>query len=411
MALAFDRRLGQPVRSAQRPTIGRLAVRQLNLTAFRSYERLRLAVDPRPVVLTGPNGAGKTNLLEAISFLAPGRGLRRARLAEVDRQEPPRADLEDGPASTGGAWSLSGLVDGPGGPVAIATGRDQGPRERRVVQIDGAPASQTELADAIAAIWLVPAMDRLFQDGAGARRRFLDRLVLAGDPAHAAEVARYGHALKERLRLLRAGRFDRVWLEALEARAAAAGVAIAAARRQTIAALRTALAAPIGAFPRPTLALRGDAEAWLDELSALDAETRLAEALARCRGQDAETGSTAAGPHRSDLEVRDEATDRAAADCSTGEQKALLIGIVLAEARLRSAEGSRLPLLLLDEVSAHLDAERRRDLFEQICALGAQAWLTGTDPALFAPLGARAQYFTVRASTLQQYDPDAHSAA
>jgi DNA replication and repair protein RecF len=302
-------------------------------------------------------------------------------------------------------------VDGPGGPVAIATGRDQGPRERRVVQIDGVPASQTELADAIAAIWLVPAMDRLFQDGAGARRRFLDRLVLAGDPAHAAEVARYGHALKERLRLLRAGRFDRAWLEALEARAAAAGVAIAAARRQAIAALRTALAAPIGAFPRPTLALRGDAEAWLDELSALDAETRLAEALARCRGQDAETGSTAAGPHRSDLEVRDEATDRAAADCSTGEQKALLIGIVLAEARLRSAEGSRLPLLLLDEVSAHLDAERRCDLFEQICALGAQAWLTGTDPALFAPLGARAQYFTVRASTLQQYDPDAHSAA
>jgi DNA replication and repair protein RecF len=410
MALAFDRRLDQPVRSAQGPTIGRLAVRQLNLTAFRSYARLRLAVDPRPVVLTGPNGAGKTNLLEAISFLAPGRGLRRARLAEVDRQETPDPELVHGPESTG-AWALSARVDGPGGPVAIATGRDRGPRERRVVQIDGAPASQTALADAIAAIWLVPAMDRLFQDGAGARRRFLDRLVLAGDPAHAAEVARYGHALKERLRLLRAGRFDRAWLEALEARAAAAGVAIAAARRQTIAALRTALAAPIGAFPRPTLALRGDAEAWLDELSALDAEARLAEALARCRGQDAEAGSTAAGPHRSDLEVRDAATDRAAADCSTGEQKALLIGIVLAEARLRSAEGSRLPLLLLDEVSAHLDAERRRDLFEQICALGAQAWLTGTDPALFAPLGARAQYFAVRASTLQQYDPDAHSAA
>jgi DNA replication and repair protein RecF len=407
MALAFDRRLDQPVRSAQRPAIARLAVRQLNLSAFRSYARLRLAVDPRPVVLTGPNGAGKTNLLEAISFLAPGRGLRRARLAEVDRQGGP----QDGPEGRGGAWSLSAMVDGPGGPVAIGTGRDQGPRERRVVQIDGAPTSQAALADAIAAIWLVPAMDRLFQDGAGARRRFLDRLVLAGDPAHAAQVARYGHALKERLRLLRAGRFDRAWLEALEARAAAAGVAIAAARRQTIAALRTALAAPIGAFPRPTLALRGDAEAWLDELSALDAEARLAEALARCRGQDAETGSTAAGPHRSDLEVRDAATDRAAADCSTGEQKALLIGIVLAEARLRSAQGERLPLLLLDEVSAHLDAERRRDLFEQICALGAQAWLTGTDAALFAPLGARAQYFTVRDSTLQQYDPDAHSAA
>ena len=233
-------------------------------------------------MLTGPNGAGKTNLLEAISFLAPGRGLRRARLAEVDRQGGLQAELGHSPESSGGAWSLSATVDGPGGRFAIGTGRDQGPRERRVVQIDGAPASQAALADAVAAIWLVPAMDRLFQDGAGARRRFLDRLVLAGDPAHAAQVARYGHALKERLRLLRAGRLDRAWLEALEGRAAAAGVAIAAARRQTIADLRAALAGPIGAFPRPTLALRGDAEAWLDELSALDVEARLAEALARC---------------------------------------------------------------------------------------------------------------------------------
>ena len=406
MALAFDRRHDQPIRSAQRPTIGRLAVRQLSLTAFRSYARLRLEVDPRPVVLTGPNGAGKTNLLEAISFLAPGRGLRGARLAEVDRQDP-QGGVQDGVQ----AWSLSAMVDGPGGPCAIATGRDQGPRERRLVQIDGTPASQAALADAIAAIWLVPAMDRLFQDGASARRRFLDRLVLAGDPAHAAQVARYGHALKERLRLLRTGRLDRAWLDALEARLAAAGVAIAAARRQTIADLRAAAADSTGAFPRPTLALRGDAEAWLDELSALDVEARLAEVLAKNRGQDAETGSTAAGPHRSDLEVHDQATGRAAADCSTGEQKALLIGIVLAEARLRCAQGERLPILLLDEVAAHLDPGRRRDLFEQLCALGAQAWLTGTDPSLFAPLGARAQYFTVRDATLQQYDPDANSAA
>jgi DNA replication and repair protein RecF len=397
MALAFDRRHEEPVRSAQRPAIGRLAVRQLSLRAFRSYAGLRLEVDPRPVVLTGPNGAGKTNLLEAVSFLVPGRGLRGARLAEVDRQ--------DGP----GAWSLGATVEGPGGRFAIATGREEG-RERRLVEIDGAPASQAALAEAAAAIWLVPAMDRLFQDGASGRRRFLDRLVMAGDPAHAAEVARYGHALKERLRLLRAGRHDRTWLEALEGRLAAAGVAIAAARRQTVADLGVAAAAPLGAFPRPALALRGDAEAWLDELSALDVEARLAEALASARGQDAETGTTAAGPHRSDLEVRDEATGRPAADCSTGEQKALLIGIVLAEARLRAAEGERLPLLLLDEVAAHLDAGRRRDLFEQLLALGAQAWLTGTDPALFAPLGDRAQYFTVRASTLQQYDPDALSA-
>ncbi|HEX5078834.1 MAG TPA: DNA replication/repair protein RecF [Geminicoccaceae bacterium] len=400
MALAFDRRLYQPVRSATCPTTGRLAVRQLRLAAFRSYAQLRLAIDPRPVVLTGPNGAGKTNLLEAISFLVPGRGLRRARLAEVDRQ---------GDAA---AWTVAATVDGPGGPCAIGTGREPGGRrERRLDEIAGAPASQATLADAVAAIWLVPAMDRLFQDGAGARRRFLDRLVLAGDPAHAAQVARYGHALKERQRLLRGGRFDRAWLEALEGRAAAAGIAIAAARRQTVAGLRAALAQPSGAFPRPGLALRGDAEASLDELPALDAEARLAEALANSRAQDAESGTTAAGPHRSDLEVHDLASGRAAADCSTGEQKALLIGIVLAEARLRCAEGSRLPLLLLDEVTAHLDPARRLDLFEQLCALGAQAWLTGTDPALFAPLGGRAQYFSVRDSTLQPYGPDAHSAA
>jgi DNA replication and repair protein RecF len=405
MALAFDRRHDQPDRSAQRPeigqAIGRLAVRQVSLRAFRSYGHLRLEVDPRPVVLTGPNGAGKTNLLEAISFLVPGRGLRGARLAEVDRQ---------GGSDDGGAWSLNAKVDGPGGPCAIGTGRDQGPRERRLVQIDGAPANQAALADAVAAIWLVPAMDRLFQDGAGARRRFLDRLVLAGDPAHAAQVARYGHALRERLRLLRAGRLDRAWLDALEGRLAAAGVAIAAARRQTIADLRAAAAGSTGAFPRPTLALRGDAEAWLDEHPALDVEARLADALAQSRGPDAETGTTAAGPHRSDLEVHDQATGRPAASCSTGEQKALLISIVLAEARLRSAQGERLPLLLLDEVAAHLDAGRRHDLFEQLCALGAQAWLTGTDPALFAPLGARAQYFTIRDSTLHKHDPDAHSA-
>jgi DNA replication and repair protein RecF len=398
MALAFDRHLAPPVPSAPPPTAGRLAVRQLTLTAFRSYARLRLEVDPRPVVLTGPNGAGKTNLLEAISFLVPGRGLRRARLAEVDRH--------------GGAegWSLNARLDGPGGASAIGTGRGQdGPRERRVIQIDGLPAAQAALADAVAAIWLVPAMDRLFQDGAGGRRRFLDRLVLAGDPAHAAQVARYGHALKERSRLLRAGRFDRTWLDALEGRAAAAGVAIAAARRQTIVGLRAALADSTGAFPRPELALCGDAEAWLDELSALDAEARLAQTLAEARGQDAETGNTAAGPHRSDLEVYDHATSRPAVECSTGEQKALLISIVLAEARLRCALGSRLPILLLDEVTAHLDPGRRADLFEQLGALGAQAWLTGTDPALFAPLGARAQFFSVRDSNLHQYDPDAPS--
>jgi DNA replication and repair protein RecF len=409
MALAFDRHRGQSVPSAPRQAIGRLAVRRLSLRAFRSYARLRLELDPRPVVLTGPNGAGKTNLLEAISFLVPGRGLRRARLAEVDRHGGGHGSNGSAKGSSA-AWSLDARIDAPGGPCAIVTGRsEEGPRERRLIKIDGAPASQASLAEMVAAIWLVPAMDRLFQDSAGGRRRFLDRLVLAGDPAHAAQVGRYGHAIKERSRLLRAGRFDRVWLDALEGRAAAAGVAIAAARRQAITGLRAVLATSSGAFPRPKLVLRGDAEAWLDEMPALDVEARLAEALARGRADDAAAGNTAAGPHRSDLEVHDLASGRPAAMCSTGEQKALLISIVLAEARLRCAQGERLPILLLDEVIAHLDADRRADLFEQLAALGAQAWLTGTDPALFAPLGAHAQYFTVRDSTLQQHDPNAHS--
>ncbi|MEM7021475.1 MAG: DNA replication/repair protein RecF [Pseudomonadota bacterium] len=400
MALALDRRLDATAVSSSQPA-GRLAVRHLGLRAFRSYARLEQDLDPRPVVLTGPNGAGKTNLLEAVSLLGPGRGLRRARLAEIDRHST---------SANGAAWSLKARIEGPAGPCDIATGRGQeGSRERRLIEIDGVQANQTALADTVATIWLVPAMDRLFQDGASGRRRFLDRLVLAGDPAHAAQVARYGHALKERLRLLRAGRFDRAWLEALEGRAAAAGVAIEAARRQTIFDLCTALADSTGAFPRPALALRGDAESSLDSLPALDAEAKLAETLATSRNHDTETGSTAVGPHRSDLVVHDQATGRLAADCSTGEQKALLISIVLAEARLRNVQGERLPILLLDEVTAHLDPVRRADLFEQLCALGAQAWLTGTDPGLFAPLGTRAQFFTVRDSILHQHDPDTPS--
>jgi DNA replication and repair protein RecF len=400
MALALDRQPGQSAAVARCPAFGQLAVRRLELAAFRSYRRLRLEVDARPVVLSGPNGAGKTNLLEAVSLLAPGRGLRRARLADIDGH------------GGGAPWSLRARIDSPDGPCAIQTGRaSDGARERRTIEIDGAPANQASLADTVAAIWLVPSMDRLFQEGASGRRRFLDRLVLAGDPAHAAQVAGYAHALKERLRLLRAGRFDRAWLDALEGRAAAAGVAIAAARRQTVAGLEAALVDAQGTFPKPALALSGDAESWLDEHSALDVEARLAEALARTRSQDADSGATGAGPHRSDLVVHHQATGRPADTCSTGEQKALLISIVLAEARLRHAQGERLPILLLDEVTAHLDPGRRADLFAQLCTLGAQAWLTGTDPALFAPLGARAQFFSVRDSTLHQYAPDASSAA
>jgi DNA replication and repair protein RecF len=370
-------------------------VRRLALLDFRGYARLRLETDPRPVVLTGPNGAGKTNLLEAISFLAPGRGLRRARLGEVDR------------SGGAGPWSVVARLEAPGGAVEIRTGRAQdGERERRTLQIDGGDAlSQATLAEVVAVVWLTPAMDRLFLDGAGERRRFLDRLVVSSDPAHAAQLARYAHALRQRARLLRAGRLDPSWLRALERQVAAAGVAVAAARRETVRGLAAALIEPPAGFPQPELALDGQVEAWLGELPALDAEERFGEALAAGRRQDAETGITAIGPHRSDLLVHDRASGRLAGDCSTGQQKALLVGLILAEARLRAAAGERQPILLLDEVAAHLDAARRAALFEALCAFGSQTWLTGTDAATFAPLGERAQFFIVQDATLERHDP------
>ena len=393
MALALDPARGprggaNPIR---RPSLS--AVRRLALNDFRSYSRLRLEVDPRPVVLTGPNGAGKTNLLEAISFLSPGRGLRRARLAEVDR-------------IGGGPWSVTARLEGSRGAVDLATGRVQdGERERRLTRVDGAPASsQAALAEVMSVVWLTPAMDRLFSEGAGARRRFLDRLVLVGDPAHAGRSSSYDHGLRERARLLRAGRFEPAWLSALESRIAAAGVAIAAARRQAVRGLAGALAAAPGWLAQPELELVGEVEGWLDELPALDAEARFAEALAAGRREDAESGTTAVGPHRSDLVVRDRSSGSAARDCSTGQQKALLIAVVLAEARLRAAAGEQQPILLLDEVAAHLDAERRSALLEELATLGAQAWLTGTDAAVFAPFGGRAQFFTIQDSTLQRHD-------
>jgi DNA replication and repair protein RecF len=371
-----------------------VAVRRLALTDYRGYQSLRLETDPRPVVLCGPNGAGKTNLLEAISFLVPGRGLRRARLGEIDR-------IGAGP------WSVLARLGSAGGAVEIRTAHvHEGERGRRSVEIDGAAAdSQAALAEVASVVWLTPAMDRLFQDGATERRRFLDRLVLSSDPAHAIRLARYAHVLRQRAKLLRAGRFDPSWLGGLERQAAAAGVAIAAARRGTVRALAAARIDPPEGFPTPDLALAGQVEDWLAERPALEVEERFAAALAQSRRQDADVGTTAIGPHRSDLLVHDHASRRLAGDCSTGQQKALLVSLVLAEARLRAAAGERQPILLLDEVAAHLDATRRAALFEALDGLGVQAWLTGTDAVTFAPLRERAQFFFVENATLHRHDP------
>jgi len=370
--------------------LGRLA-----LTDFRNYGHGSLAVDRRPVVLTGPNGAGKTNLLEAISFLVPGRGLRQARLSEVDRVA----------AGAAGAWGIAATVCRDGDAVEIGTGRDPGAaaengRERRLVKINGAfVGGPSALAEHLAVIWLTPQMDRLFLDSAGARRRFLDRLVYGLDPDHARRLARYEHALQERSQVLRQGgpgSWDPAWLAALEQQVAESGVAIAAARRELIERLGQAVVRGVGPFPQAALALEGAVEAWLTEMPALAAEDRFRGQLAADRPRDAESGGAQCGTHRSDLGVTHLARGLPAAQCSTGEQKALLISIVLAEVRVQIESRGVAPILLLDEVVAHLDAARRAALFEEILALDLQAWLTGTEAALFAELGGRAQFFGVR---------------
>ncbi len=375
------------------PYVARLAVSE-----FRCYAQASLEADHRPVVLSGPNGAGKTNLLEALSFLSPGRGLRQARLGEIDRRSAG--------SSNGAAWAVSVRLDGPDGECEIGTGRDaaaeENARERRLLRIDGSPQrGLAGLAERLALLWLTPQMDGLFLDSKSARRRFLDRLATSFDPGHATRLNAYEQAQSERLRLLRGELpgetrvVDPAWLSALEQQIAEHGIALAAARLDLIARLNQLLGEGDGIFPRPDLAILGDVEASLAEMPALAAEDRLRQRLAEGRSLDAEAGRSLAGPHRSDLYVRFSATHMPAADCSTGEQKALLIAILLGQARLMAAERGRTPLLLLDEVAAHLDENRRRALFETVLDLGVQAWLTGTDRSLFAGFGDRAQYFTV----------------
>ena len=380
-----------------------VSVARLGLTDFRCYRQLRLDPDAAPVVLTGPNGAGKTNLLEAVSFLAPGRGLRRAKLSEVERR--PAAGAE-APAP----WVISAVLETAHGRVHIGTGRDGGDgdkaSERRVVRIDGRPTrGQKDLAEHVAVIWLTPELDRLFLDGSSARRRFVDRLVYGFHPEHAGEVAAYETVMRERSRLLSDGTTDTAWLDALEDGMARHGVAIAAARAGVVRRLDAAAAArsvPMqgGPFPAARLALAGEVDTQLAEMPAVAAEDRARASLRAARAHDAAHGGAAWGPHRSDLLVRYAAKDCPARDCSTGEQKALLLSITLAVARELAAERGEAPLLLLDEVVAHLDGARRAALFEEISALGAQAWLTGTDDELFAGLRGRAQFFRVLDATV-----------
>ena len=367
------------------------AVTRLALSAFRTYASATLEVDARPVVLTGENGAGKTNILEALSLLSPGRGLRGTALSDSARRLA-------GEAEAAGPWAVAATVEGPDGAFDIGTGLQAAPdgrlTERRVAHVNGAAASPAAaLSETCRVVWLTPAMDRLFLESPGGRRRFLDRLTLSFEPAHGRHSNAYEKAMRERMRLLKDGG-DRTWIDALEAQMAASGLALANARTRTVERLKADLSPLTGAFPQAAVAISGSFEET--RVPGDDGEARFREALARRRRADAEAGRTGFGPHTADLAVMHIEKARPAAECSTGEQKALLIGLVLAAARAQArTDGGAAPLLLLDEIAAHLDERRRAALFDEICAIGAQAWMTGTDAALFTALGARAQGFCV----------------
>jgi DNA replication and repair protein RecF len=369
-------------------------VQRLRLSKFRNYDALALDPTAQIMVLTGANGAGKTNLLEAISFLSPGRGLRRARLRDVLRHDTATADAT---VDETAGWAVAATVRGPDGPVKLGSSLSRTERgtDKRLARLDGRTVSPASLSQVIGVQWLTPQMDRLFLEGPSSRRRFLDRLVLGLDPNHGRRVGAYERSLRERAKLLRDGGSDPAWLSALEARMAASGVAVAAARREALTRLQRFLAAATGQFPKAGLAIEGRIESWLDDHPAVEVESRFAAMLANSRQHDGAAVGSSDGPHRSDLIVRHLDKDMPAAQCSTGEQKALLIAVMLANARAEAERRGAAPILLLDEVAAHLDSERRAALFAEILALGGQAWLSGTDRNLFEPLSGQAQFVAV----------------
>lgn len=377
------------------PRAGRPVV-SLMLTNFRSYAALTLDCGAGSVVLTGANGAGKTNILEALSMLSPGRGLRGATLAQLSRKGP--NEDEDGPGSP---WAVGASVDSPTGPVHLGAGYMPGGDSavpKRIVRIDGETrGSSAAFADHVQMIWLTPSQDRLFLDGASDRRRFLDRLISGFDPRHSALWSAYEKAMRDRLALLRAGRMDAAWLSSIERIMAESAVALAASRNEALAHLAGVLAEedPASAFPAADIALDGALEAALLSAPAIRAEDDYAQALAANRALDAEVGRTKYGPHLTDMIVRHRAKGRDARHCSTGEQKSLMIRLVLAGAELAARKMGSAPVLLLDEIVAHLDEHRRRALFAAIARLGAQAWCTGVERGPFEALAGRARFFTV----------------
>ena len=374
----------------------------LRLTNFRSYAYLDMKLDESftPVVLTGYNGAGKTNVLEAVSFLTAGKGLRSARLSDVGRRSNPEALYNADVMQLPERWSVSARVQNKDGLYQIGTGTVDG-SERRQIRIDGKNTSkQSDLGRILRCLWLTPAQDRLFCGDPQARRRFLDRLVQAFDATHATRLTEYNNAFKQWSCLLREGRFDDRWLSGLEMQMATYGVAIAASRIDVIERISHYLAQPISSvFPTPDVVLTGVIEQSLITRSALQAEEYFSESLKRSRKIYADGGSVA-GPHTADFKVIHAQKGIDAALCSTGEQKALLLSIILAEMKTQMQEQGLCPILLLDEVTAHLDINRRHILFDILSDLPAQVWMTGTDIGNFAYLANKAQFFDVQDSNL-----------
>ncbi len=378
---------------------GNCRIEALKLTGFRNYSALSLEFDARPIVLTGRNGAGKTNLLEAVSFLCDGRGLRGAGYGEITGHAAQTGENR--------GWAVWGRIMGPNGLAEIGTGfgsfAPDVPENRRAVRINGAPArALNELGEYSRVIWLTPAMDGLFTGGASERRRFLDRLVVTVQPHHRRQINAFETAMRQRNALLGEISPDPTWLDAIEAQMAEHAVSIAAARLETVELLGTAIAErTASAFPSARLELQGIVEHDLATMAAVDGEDAFRARLRANRPGDSAAGRTLDGPHRTDLLVFHGGHDVPARKCSTGEQKMVLVALILAHAGLvRELTSGVAPILLLDEIGAHLDTPHRDALYGEILNLGAQAWFTGTDPALFASLKSDAQHFNVDAGAV-----------
>ena len=375
-------------------------IQSLTLTDFRSYASATLPVGSGPVVLHGPNGAGKTNLLEALSLFTPGRGLRSATAQEMGRREPGEA--------VGRAWAVALTLDGGDGEeIRLGTGTQAAGASRRIVRIDGETAQPGRFLDYLRPVWATPEQDRLFSDARADRLKFFDRLVFAADPDHASIVSGYEKALRERLRLLTDGvehgrAADPLWLDALEARLGETGARAAVARAGALGALQAGIDDRSDRpFPQADLGLTGEAEqAALDGAGEEAIAAAIRDGMARSRGRDAASGRSLFGPHRSDLTALHREKRRPAAEGSSGEQKALVLNLILAQVtRLKAAEGAP-PVLLLDEAPAHLDTRRRAALFDEIEALGLQAFMTGTEALLFEELKGRARFVRVEGGAL-----------